>query len=114
MVTEAQMKQRSAFGTLSAAVSAWIKTEKEANSEDYQKVYRAWNRQKRYSSLRGYMMARGMAKIEDDGSVSINVNSSAPAISGGGGNTDSGSGGSGGSDNQGGSGGSGIGEPEYE
>lgn len=108
------MKQRSAFGTLSAAVSAWIKTEKEANSEDYQKVYRAWNRQKRYSSLRGYMMARGMAKIEDDGSVSINVNSSAPAISGGGGNTDSGSGGSGGSDNQGGSGGSGIGEPEYE
>lgn len=114
VVTEAQMKQRSAFGTLSAAVSAWIKTEKEANSEDYQKVYRAWNRQKRYSSLRGYMMARGMAKIEDDGSVSINVNSSAPAISGGGGNTDSGSGGSGGSDNQGGSGGSGIGEPEYE
>ena len=114
VVTEAQMKQRSAFGTLSAAVSAWIKTEKEANSEDYQKVYRAWNRQKRYSSLRGYMMARGMAKIEDDGSVSINVNSSAPAISGGGGNTDSGSGVSGGSDNQGGSGGSGIGEPEYE
>ena len=114
VVSEAQMNQRSAFGTLSAAVSAWIKTEKEANSEDYQKVYRAWNRQKRYSSLRGYMMARGMAKIEDDGSVSINVNSSAPAISGGGGNTDSGSGGSGGSDNQGGSGGSGIGEPEYE
>ena len=87
VVSEAQMNQRSAFGTLSAAVSAWIKTEKEANSEDYQKVYRAWNRQKRYSSLRGYMMARGMAKIEDDGSVTINVNSSTPTVNGGGGSS---------------------------
>ena len=107
VVSEAQMNQRSAFGTLSAAVSAWIKTEKEANSEDYQKVYRAWNRQKRYSSLRGYMMARGMAKIEDDGSVTINVNSSTPTVNGGGGSSNSGSGsdsGSGSSGNQGGSG----------
>ena len=106
VVSEAQMNQRSAFGTLSAAVSAWIKTEKEANSEDYQKVYRAWNRQKRYSSLRGYMMARGMAKIEDDGSVTINVNSSTPTVNGGGG-SNSGSGsdsGSGSSGNQGSSG----------
>ena len=106
VVSEAQMNQRSAFGTLSAAVSAWIKTEKEANSEDYQKVYRAWNRQKRYSSLRGYMMARGMAKIEDDGSVTINVNSSTPTVNGGG-SSNSGSGsdsGSGSSGNQGSSG----------
>ena len=106
VVSEAQMNQRSAFGTLSAAVSAWIKTEKEANSEYYQKVYRAWNRQKRYSSLRGYMMARGMAKIEDDGSVTINVNSSTPTVNGGG-SSNSGSGsdsGSGSSGNQGSSG----------
>ena len=111
VVTEAQMKQRSAFGTLSAAVSAWIKTEKEANSEDYQKVYRAWNRQKRYSSLRGYMMARGMAKIEDDGSVTINVNSSTPTVNGGGGS----SGNQGSSGDQGNTGGSdSAGGSEYE
>ena len=115
VVSEAQMNQRSAFGTLSAAVSAWIKTEKEANSEDYQKVYRAWNRQKRYSSLRGYMMARGMAKIEDDGSVTINVNSSTPTVNGGG-SSNSGSGsdsGSGSSGNQGSSGDS-AGGSQYE
>ena len=101
VVSEAQMNQRSAFGTLSAAVSAWIKTEKEANSEDYQKVYRAWNRQKRYSSLRGYMMARGMATIEDDGSITINVNvSTTPVINGGGSGSTSG-GGSGSSGNDG-------------
>ena len=111
VVTEAQMKQRSAFGTLSAAVSAWIKTEKEANSEDYQKVYRAWNRQKRYSSLRGYMMARGMAKIEDDGSVTINVNSSTPTVNGGVGS----SGNQGSSGDQGNTGGSdSAGGSEYE
>lgn len=111
VVSEAQMNQRSAFGTLSAAVSAWIKTEKEANSEDYQKVYRAWNRQKRYSSLRGYMMARGMAKIEDDGSVTINVNSSTPTVNGGGGS----SGNQGSSGDQGNTGGSdSAGGSEYE
>lgn len=104
VVSEAQMNQRSAFGTLSAAVSAWIKAEKEANSEDYQKVYRAWNRQKRYSSLRGYMMARGMAKIEDDGSVTISVNSSTPIVNGGGSSNSGSDSGSGSSGSQGSSG----------
>lgn len=115
VVSEAQMNQRSAFGTLSAAVSAWIKTEKEANSEDYQKVYRAWNRQKRYSSLRGYMMARGMAKIEDDGSVTINVNSSTPTVNGGGSSNSGSDSGSGSSGDQGNTGGSdSAGGSEYE
>ena len=122
-VTEAQVTQRTNFGAISAAISAWIKTEREANSADYQRVKKAFDRQKRYGTLRGYMMARGMATIGDDGSITINVNvSTTPVINGGGSGNTSGGGsdnGGGGSDNSGGGsdnsgGGSGIGEPEYE
>lgn len=117
-VTEAQVTQRTNFGAISAAISAWIKTEREANSADYQRVKKAFDRQKRYGTLRGYMMARGMAKIEDDGSITINVNvSTTPVINGGGSTsdsgTDSGGSGAGGSGNTD-TGGGGIGEPEYE
>ena len=117
-VTEAQVTQRTNFGAISAAISAWIKTEREANSADYQRVKKAFDRQKRYGTLRGYMMARGMATIEDDGSITINVNvSTTPVINGGGSTsdsgTDSGGSGAGGSGNTD-TGGGGIGEPDYE
>lgn len=117
-VTEAQVTQRTNFGAISAAISAWIKTEREANSADYQRVKKAFDRQKRYGTLRGYMMARGMAKIEEDGNITINVNvSTTPVINGGGSTsdsgTDSGGSGAGGSGNTD-TGGGGIGEPDYE
>lgn len=64
---------------------------------------KSFDRQKRYGTLRGYMMARGMAVIEDDGSVTINVNpNSAPTINGGGSSGSEDQGGGSGSDNQGG------------
>ena len=110
-VSESQITQRSNFGAISAAISAWIKTEKEANSADYQRVKKAFDRQKRYGTLRGYMMARGMAVIEDDGSVTINVNpNSAPTINGGGSSGSDNQGGGSGTDDTG--GGSDV-EPEF-
>ena len=109
--------QRSSFGAISSALSAWIKAEKEKNSEDYQKVKKMSDRQIRFSALRGMMYAKGMYSIDETGlvTVDINANYNASAPSGGGGSSqipggsggagDSGSGGgsTGGSDSAGGS-----------
>ena len=109
--------QRSSFGAISSALSAWIKAEKEKNSEDYQKVKKMYDRQIRFSTLRGMMYAKGMYSIDETGlvTVDINANYNASAPSGGGGSSqipggsggagDSGSGGgsTGGSDSAGGS-----------
>ena len=109
--------QRSSFGAISSALSAWIKAEKEKNSEDYQKVKKMYDRQIRFSTLRGMMYAKGMYSIDESGLVTVDINASynASAPSGGGGSSqtpdgsggteDPGSGGgsTGGSDNAGGS-----------
>ena len=109
--------QRSSFGAISSALSAWIKAEKEKNSEDYQKVKKMYDRQIRFSTLRGMMYAKGMYNIDETGLVTVDINASynASAPSGGGGSSqtpggsggagDSGSGGgsTGGSDSAGGS-----------
>ena len=82
---EKQKKVTTAFAVISAAVSAWIATEKakSAPSENYQKVKLAFDRQTRYSSLRGMMMAKGMFKVVD-GAVVVdpNANTSFASVSG--------------------------------
>ena len=82
---EKQKKVTTAFAVISAAISAWIATEKakSAPSDEYQKVKLAFDRQTRYSSLRGMMMAKGMYKVEN-GKVVVdpNANTSFATVSG--------------------------------
>ena len=119
--SEAVINHRSVFAAVSSALSAWIKTEKEKNSAEYQKVKKAFDRQTRYATLRGFMNAKGMYTIADDGSVTVDITASTstagspvvtpPSDSGSGGE----SGGSGNDNTDGGTegGGGGLGEPEY-
>ena len=101
--------QRSSFGAISSALSAWIKAEKEKNSEDYQKVKKMYDRQIRFSTIRGMMYAKGMYSIDESGLVTVDINASynASAPSGGGGSSQT-PGGSGGAEDPG-SGGSSTG-----
>ena len=101
--------QRSSFGAISSALSAWIKAEKEKNSEDYQKVKKMYDRQIRFSTLRGMMYAKGMYSIDESGLVTVDINASynASAPSGGGDSSQT-PGGSGGAEDPG-SGGSSTG-----
>ena len=73
--TESQKKTVSAFGKVNAAVAAWIKAEKakSAPSEAYQKVVAVFNRQNRYATLRGMIIAKGMYKVEN-GEVVVDPN----------------------------------------
>ena len=72
---EKQKKVTTAFAVISAAISAWIATEKAKStpSAEYQKVKLAFDRQTRYSTLRGMMMAKGMYKVVD-GAVVVDPN----------------------------------------
>ena len=83
--TESQKKTVSAFGKVNAAVAAWIKTEKakSTQSEAYQKVVTVFNRQNRYATLRGMIIAKGMYKVEN-GEVVVdpNANNSFATVSG--------------------------------
>ena len=82
---EKQQKVTTAFAVVSAAISAWIATEKAKStpSEEFKKVKLAFDRQTRYSTLRGMMMAKGMYKVVD-GAVVVdpNANSSFATVSG--------------------------------
>ena len=82
---EKQKKVTTAFAVISAAISAWIATEKakSAPSDEYQKVKLAFDRQTRYSTMRGMMMAKGMYKVVD-GAVVVdpNANTSFATVSG--------------------------------
>ena len=73
--TESQKKTVSAFGKVNAAIAAWIKTEKakSAPSEAYQKAVAVFNRQNRYATLRGMIIAKGMYKVEN-GEVVVDPN----------------------------------------
>ncbi|MCI7555317.1 MAG: hypothetical protein MST03_00740, partial [Bacteroidales bacterium] len=79
-----QKKVTTAFAVISAAISAWIATEKakSAPSDDFKKVKLAFDRQTRYSTLRGMMMAKGMFKVVD-GAVVVdpNANTSFASVS---------------------------------
>ena len=82
---EKQKKVTTAFAVVSAAISAWIATEKAKStpSEEFKKVKLAFDRQTRYSTLRGMMMAKGMFKVEN-GKVVVdpNANTSFATVSG--------------------------------
>ena len=73
--TESQKKTVSAFGKVNAAVAAWIKAEKakSTQSEAYQKAVAVFNRQNRYATLRGMIIAKGMYKVEN-GEVVVDPN----------------------------------------
>ena len=62
--SEAVLNHRSVFAAVSSALCAWIKAEKEKNSADYQKVKKAFDRQTRYSTIRGYIYAMTTAVTE--------------------------------------------------
>ena len=101
--TETQKAQRVSFGAISSAISAWIKAESVKPSADYVKVKRMYDRQMKYSTLRGMMYAKGMYRVEKDGSVVVDVNANTKgAVAGGGSNADSDNPGSGGSNDDGG------------
>lgn len=102
--TKNQTRQRISFGTISAAINAWIKQEQLTDSADYLKVKKMYDRQTRYSTLRGMMYAKGMYTVDEQGQVTVDVNARTLGAIAGGSGSDSGSGGSGGSDS--GSGGS--------
>ena len=82
---EKQQKVTTTFAVVSAAISAWIATEKAKStpSEEFKKVKVAFDRQTRYSTLRGMMMAKGMFKVEN-GKVVVdpNANTSFATVSG--------------------------------
>ena len=82
---EKQKKVTTAFAVISAAISTWIATEKAKStpSDEFKKVKLAFDRQTRYSTLRGMMMAKGMFKVEN-GKVVVdpNANSSFATVSG--------------------------------
>ena len=113
--------QRNSFGAISSAICEWIKVEKEKNSADYQKVKKAFDRQTRYSTIRGYMYAKGMFTISEDGSVTVDITANTSTAGStvvtppSGDNSGGESGGSGNDNTDGGTegGGGGLGEPEY-
>ena len=83
--TESQKKTVSAFGKVNAAIAAWIKAEKakSAPSEAYQKAVAVFNRQNRYATLRGMIIAKGMYKVENGKVVvDLNANTSFASVSG--------------------------------
>ena len=99
--TDRQLTQRASFGAISAAISAWIKAESVKPSADYVKVKRTYDRQTKYATLRGMMYAKGMYRVEKDGSVVVDVTANNKGAVAGGGSSagsgsDSGSAGSGG------------------
>ena len=73
--TQLQIDTRTAFQAISSAISAWIKTQREASSpsEDFTTVQKAFNRQNKYSTLRGYMFSKGMYKVNMQGDVEIDI-----------------------------------------
>lgn len=71
---ELQATGRNAFGVISAALSAWINANKDPETTDYKKVKAQYERQTKYSSIRGLMMALGMYTVGEDGEVVVDVN----------------------------------------
>lgn len=101
--TEPQLRQRTSFGTISSAISSWLKEGKETSSADYLKVKRMYDRQSKFSTLRGMMYAKGMYRVDDEGVVTVDITASTQGVVAGGGSGSSG----GGSGSSGGSGGDG-------
>ena len=80
---EAQQKVMNTFARVSKAVNDWLNKEKAAQSEAYMRAKAIFDRQSRYATLRGMMMAKGMYKVVD-GAVVVdpNANTSFATVSG--------------------------------
>ena len=98
--TEMQMRQRTSFGTISSAINTWLKEAQQTSSADYLKVKRMYDRQTRYSTLRGMMYAKGMYLIDEQGNVTVDINARTQGGTAGG-NGGSSGGSSGGSEGNG-------------
>ena len=61
-----QLQTQSAFSLVSKAASQWVKTVKEANSADYKKAKKMYDAQKKYSTIRGMIIAKGMYSVSAD------------------------------------------------
>ena len=84
-VTANQTAQRNSFGAVSKALSAWIATNKVTTATDhsaYETVKAQYDRQGKYSTLRGYMMAKNMATVQTNGSVTITIGTYTTTVSG--------------------------------
>ena len=68
-----QMDSRTAFSAISSAISQWVEENKESNSTDYKKLMKSLKAQKKYSTLRGMMLAKGMYKVSESGEVSVDT-----------------------------------------
>ena len=73
MVSEMQAAHRTSFGIISTTISQWIKEQQALNSADFIYIKTAFDRQTRYATLRGYIMARGLYVVQDDGTVVVDV-----------------------------------------
>ena len=108
--TDAQLAHRSSFGIITRAINAWIKENKTTQTDDFARVKKLFDRQNKYSTLRGMIYAKGMYRIESDGRVTVDVTAKTAGTATAGGGTTSGGGNSnpsGGSGNNGGNTGSG-------
>lgn len=75
--TSTQLKQRTSFGQISAALAAFIKAQTAAPSDQFTALLETFKRQGRYSTLRGYMIAKKMAVVKDNANVTITIGSKA-------------------------------------
>lgn len=85
MRNDAQKGVMNKFGLVNAALSVWIKEQRAlpTPSEDSQKVMALFERQTRYSSIRGMMLAKGMYKLENgEVVVDVNANTNFKSVSG--------------------------------
>ena len=84
LATAAQKKQRSKFGVISSAVSAWIVSEKAANSGQgsiaYLKALAAFKSQHKYGSLRGFIVSKYATYDEATKKVTITVGATSSVV----------------------------------
>lgn len=79
---EKQLAHRNKFGMINAALSTWIKENRASDSDDFKKVMLQYNRQTKYSTLRGMMYGKGMATIDGSGKVVIDITKGANIAAG--------------------------------
>jgi len=108
--SEDQIAHRNTFGSISKALTAWINQNKVSTATDhavYQALKLQFDRQNKYATIRGYMMAKNMAAVGTNGVVTITIGTYTATVTNGVvaiGNNTSGGGGDtqGGGDNPGG------------
>ena len=69
-----QKQSANAFSLVISSVSRWIRENRATNSADFQEVKAMFDRQDRYSSIRGFMIAKGMYVVSEDKlSVTVDI-----------------------------------------